>query len=100
MACKVNGRPVYFRDLFLNNSTEVEMQRVLRIGAIVVFAPLLACCALAFKFFLAIAGFVCSLAGWEFAWPPVSRIDLTAAGELGAAAAREAKLRGTGAGDP
>lgn len=57
------------------------MQKILRIGAIIVFAPLLACCALALKCYLAIVGFVLGLAGWELAWPPVSQADLDAAGK-------------------
>ncbi len=57
------------------------MQRVFRIGATIVFAPLLACCALALKCYLAVVGFIYGLAGWELAWPPVSRVDLDAQGK-------------------
>ena len=58
------------------------MQKVLRIGATIVFAPLLMCCALVLKCYLAILGFVYGLAGRELAWPPISRGDLAAAGEV------------------
>lgn len=57
------------------------MPKVLRIGAFIVFAPLLMCCALALKCYLAVAGFVYGLAGWKLTWPPVSRGELDAAGE-------------------
>jgi hypothetical protein len=56
------------------------MQRAFTIGAIVVFAPLLVCCALALKSYLAVVGFVYSVAGWKLAWPPVERADSDAAG--------------------
>ena len=57
------------------------MQKALRIAALIAFVPLPAVCALALSFYLAVVGFVYSLAGWELAWPPVARLDLEATGK-------------------
>jgi hypothetical protein len=58
------------------------MQKVLRTGAVIVFAPLLVCCGLALKCWLAVVRFVCGLAGWELAWPPVERVEEEAVTEV------------------
>ncbi len=58
------------------------MQKVLRSGALIVFAPLLVCCGLALKCYLGIVGYVYGLVGWELAWPPVPRVEVDAAGEV------------------
>ena len=57
------------------------MRKALRIAALIAFVPLLTVCALALRFYLAVVGFVYSLAGWELAWPPVARIDVEATGK-------------------
>jgi outer membrane lipopolysaccharide assembly protein LptE/RlpB len=57
------------------------MQKALRIAALIAFVPLLAGCSLALRSYLAVVGFVYSLAGWELAWPPVARVDLEAKGK-------------------
>jgi hypothetical protein len=58
------------------------MHKVLRTGAVIVFAPLLMCCGLALRCWLAVVGFVLGLARWELAWPPVERVEEEAVGEV------------------
>ena len=58
------------------------MRRVLKTGAVIVIVPLLLCCGLALKCWLAVVKLVYGLMGWELAWPPVERVEDEPAGQV------------------
>ena len=58
------------------------MRRVLKTGVVIVIVPLLLCCGLALKCWLAMVKLAYGLMGWELAWPPVERVEEEAAGEV------------------
>jgi hypothetical protein len=57
------------------------MDKALKSGALIVFVPLLACCAVALKCYLGCVRFVYGRMDWELAWPPVERVEQEAEGE-------------------